>query len=111
MNTLHCKRCKNMWKTGEEHPENSAPCGYAGKTSTRASRITRKADTMETQMEKRMDDYLGLFHGKFCMDTIAWKSGDISRDLFLRYLKNRVRTKALAEKKDRYGRIWYLKIG
>jgi hypothetical protein len=41
------------------------------------------------------------------MDIIAWKTGDITPEIFRRYLKKCIIKKVLIRKKDRYGRTWY----
>jgi hypothetical protein len=106
LNTLHCKRCKNMWKGDTKNPDFDVS-GYANQINNQALRIPKKTDTLETRMEKRLNEYLNKIHGKFCMDTSTWKSGDISKEVFMRYLKICVNNKVLAEEKDRYGRTWY----
>ncbi len=109
LDTFHCKRCKNMWKADEKNPDRSIPYGRAGQISSHALRTTQKTDTLEKRMEKRRDNYLRMFHGSFCMDTIAWKNADFSKKMFLTYLRTCVKNKVLAEKKERYGKIWYFK--
>lgn len=106
LNTLHCKQCKNMWKGDMKNPDFDTS-GYANQINNPVLRITKKTDSLETRMEKRLDEYLLKFHGKFCMDTITWRSGDISKEVFMRYLKISVNNKVMAVEKDRYGRIWY----
>lgn len=110
LNTLHCKRCKNMWKGDTKNPDFDTG-GYANHINNKALRITKKTDTLETRMEKRLQEYLSRSHGEFCLDAIAWKAGDISKEMFRRYLKSCVKNKVLAEKKDRYGRTWYSGTG
>jgi ribosomal protein L37AE/L43A len=99
LNTLHCKRCKNMWKGDSKNPDNSVSGRFAEPVSNRALRITKKTDTLESRMEKRLEEYLKRSHGKFSMDTITWNAGDITEEMFRRYLKTCVNKKALAEKK------------
>ncbi len=69
--------------------------------------IKKKTENLETKMEMKLNEYLKKFNGKFCMDRITWKIGDITIAMFRRYLKNCVKNKSLVEKKDRYGIIWY----
>lgn len=110
LNTLHCKRCKNMWKPDAEHPDPDT-YGYYGDFHNPVLRIVKKTDPLETRLEKRLNEYLEKFHGTFCMETAAWVNGDISQDLFRRYLRTCVRKKVLFEKRDRYGRTWYSGTG
>jgi hypothetical protein len=105
LDTLHCKRCKNIWKEGDG-PAPSAACGSPG-----ASPGTRKrTEPLETRMEKRLGEYLDRSGGKFCLTTMTWQAGDISRELFSSYLKRCVNNRTLAETKDHYGRIWYFRL-
>ena len=105
LNTWRCKRCKNIWKEEEQDP--SAAFSSEGKSL----RIRKRADSLETRMEKRLEMYLARSSGKFCLATITWQAGDISRELFSRYLKQCVRGRTLSEERDRYGRIWYMRPG
>ncbi|WP_321507470.1 hypothetical protein [uncultured Methanoregula sp.] len=105
LNTLRCKRCKNIWKEGEENPGRPAACGSEG-TSLR---IRKKTDPLETRMKRKLDEYLTRSKGKFCFSAMPWQAGDISQELFMRYLKRCVKDRSLAEEKDRYGRTWYLR--
>ncbi len=110
LNTLHCKRCKNMWKADAENPDSSAS-GCRDAAMNRGLRTIKKTESLEKRMEKRLNDYLNKSHDRFCMDAIHWKNGDISREIFRRYLKRCVRKKVIAERKDQYGRVWYLGKG
>jgi hypothetical protein len=69
--------------------------------------VKKRTEKLETRMEARLDEYLKRYRGKFCMDKISWKIGDISLAIFRRYLKHCVRNRTLIESKDGYGRIWY----
>jgi hypothetical protein len=62
-------------------------------------------------MEKRLELYLARSSGKICLATITWQAGDITLELFSRYLKQCVKNRTLSEERDRYGRIWYLRPG
>jgi hypothetical protein len=103
LDTLHCKRCKNIWKEGEG-PDRSA---YGSPGTSRG--IRTRTEPLETRLEKRLDHYLGRSGGKFCSTGMTWQAGDISQELFGRYLKRCVKNRTLTESKDRYGRTWYLR--
>jgi hypothetical protein len=77
----------------------------------RGLRTVKKTEPLEKRMEKRLNGCLRNSHGRFCLDTIDWMSGDITREMFRKYLKRCVRKKALAEWKDQYGRTWYTDNG
>lgn len=109
LNTLHCKRCKNIWKEGEEDTARSVASGFS--VPGTLLRIRKRTDPLETRMEKKLQSYLTRSGGKFCITTMTWQAGDISQDLFRRYLERCVKNRALAETKDRYGRTWYLRPG
>jgi hypothetical protein len=104
LNTLHCKRCKHIWKEGEENRGSGACECPAPDTSLR---VRIRIEPLETRMERRRDEYLKRSGGKFCITGITWQAGDISFELFRRYLKRCVKNRTLAEERDRYGRIWY----
>ncbi len=106
LNTLHCKRCKNMWKADAEDPD-SYTSGYRDAPINRGLRMVKKTESLEKRLEKRLNDYLKKGHGRFCMNTTDWKSGDVTREIFRRYLKRCVRKKVITERKDQYGRTWY----
>ncbi|MDO9323611.1 MAG: hypothetical protein Q7T80_01500 [Methanoregula sp.] len=101
LNTWRCKRCKNIWKDGES-PDRSA----AGDTTlTGPSRETRRRiEPLDTRLEKRLEELLTRSGGKFCITTITWQAGDISRELFRSYLKRCVKNRVLTETKDIYQR-------
>jgi hypothetical protein len=105
LNTLHCKRCKNIWKEDTADPE---PYD-TGELPDAPLRLRKKIDPLEKRMEKRLNLYLDRSRGKFCFTTMTWQAGDISQELFRRYLRQCVKNRTLAEEKDRYGRIWYLR--
>jgi len=58
-------------------------------------------------MEKKLDECLTRSGGKLCLTTMTWQAGDISEELFKKYLRQCVKNQALAETKDHYGRTWY----
>ena len=104
LNTLHCKRCKNIWKEGEG-PDQPASIGFLD-TSLK---IRKHTEPLETRMEKKLNEYLTRSGGKFCLTTMTWQAGDISQEMFRIYLKRCVKNRALTETKDQYGRIWYFR--
>jgi response regulator of citrate/malate metabolism len=106
LNTLHCKRCGNMWKEEKESTNNFDNSRAALPINNPAWTI-KKRENLETRMEKKLNEYLKKFNGKFSTDKITWKIGDITMTMFRRYLKICVKNKTLVETKDSYGRIWY----
>jgi hypothetical protein len=107
LNTLRCKRCKHIWKEGDDDPARSEGCGSPGiQPGTR-----KRTDPLETRLAKKLDECLIRSGGKFCIATMTWQAGDISRELFRRYLNRCKKNRSLAETKDRYGRIWYSRPG
>jgi hypothetical protein len=104
LHTLHCKRCKNIWKEGED-PNRFAACDclFPGNPLI----VRKRTEPLETKLEKRLNEFLTRSGGKFCLTTISWQAGDITQELFRRYLKRCVNNRTLAETKDHYGRIWY----
>ena len=106
MNSLRCKRCGNIWKGDKENSSNLVICEFKSPINDQVWSIT-KTENMETKMQKKLDEYLNKFNGKFSLDKITWRIGDISLALFRRYLKNCVKNKTLVEKKDGYGIVWY----
>jgi hypothetical protein len=104
LNTLHCKRCKNIWKEGER-PDRFTACGFSLPDNTLL--VRKKTEPLETRLEKKLNVYLTRSGGRFCPATMTWQAGDISQELFRRYVKRCVNNRTLAETKDRYGRIWY----
>jgi hypothetical protein len=104
LNTLRCKRCKNIWKEGEEQ---QAACGF----SVTSLIIRKKSDPLETRMEKKLEEYLARHNGKFCITTMSCRYGDTSFTLFRSYLRQSVNNGTLVETKDGYGRTWYERPG
>jgi len=102
LNTWRCKRCKNIWKEGES-PDLSAACGCPDTSPG----IRKRPEPLPTRLEKKLEQMLTRSGGKFCITTMTWQAGDISRELFRRYVKRCINNRTLAESKDRYGRIWY----
>jgi hypothetical protein len=108
MDTLHCKRCGNIWTE-----ETRGTCGTSGiEPSTSDRRLSRTVmDSPEQRMEKQMEGYLKKSGGKFSLYSIPSNIGDIQMAMFRRYLKKCVRNRTLAEKKDQYGIVWYSRPG
>jgi hypothetical protein len=102
LNTLRCKRCKHIWKVGDENP---APCRCPDLVPS--LRVRKKTDPLETRMERKLEEHLARHNGKFCVTTMTCRHGDNSFELFRSYLRQCVKDRSLAETKDRYGRIWY----
>nr|WP_319376110.1 hypothetical protein [uncultured Methanoregula sp.] len=105
LHTLRCMRCKNIWKEGEE---DSSPATELPGALLKSS---KRSDPLETRLERKLEGYLKRSKGKFCLATQTWQAGDISEELFRKYLRQCVKDKRLAEEKDRYGRVWYSRPG
>jgi hypothetical protein len=105
LNTIRCKRCKGIWK--EEDPCQFVSCTIPADSG----KIRKRADPLATRLEKKLDECLARSSGKYCITTTGWKAGDISQELFSRYLKQCVKNRTLEETKDHYGRIWYSRPG
>jgi hypothetical protein len=106
LNTWRCKRCKHIWKEGAEDI-GIATCGCLQPDTS--LKIRKKTEPLETRLEKKLNEYLTRYGGKFCLTTMTWQAGDISQELFRRYLKRCMKNRTLAETKDRYGRTWYFR--
>jgi hypothetical protein len=107
LNTLHCKRCGNIW-TEEKTPRNRYTERDSGSPAgNRKPTTTPMTETLEQRMEKQLEGYLKKFSGKFSIYSIHSTIGDIHMAMFRRYLKKCVKRKTLVEKKDQYGRYWY----
>jgi hypothetical protein len=106
LNTLRCKRCKHIWKAGEEE-YSSCRCPDLDPSL----RIRKNMDPLETRLERRLEQLLARHKGKFCFTTMSCRHGDISFALFKSYLRQCVMNRTLTETKDRYGRVWYSRPG
>ena len=106
LNTLHCKRCGNIWKEEKKTRSNYDTRDVETPISNRRWTIAI-TDSSEKRMEKKLDGYLKKFYGKFSMNTITSNIGDIHAAMFRRYLKKCVKNRTLVEKKDRYGILCY----
>ena len=106
LNSLRCKRCGNIWKEEKKNKSNVVVCRNELPINNQV-RSKTTTDNIETKMEKKLDEYLKKFNGKFCFDKFPWIIGDITLAMFRRYLKNCVKNRTLVEKKDGYGVIWY----
>ena len=106
LNTLHCKRCGNIWKEEKNIGRNFDTCGFRD-TPYNQVQLIKITDDIETRMEKKLNEYLKKFNGKFSIHKITWNIGEIQMAMFRRYLKKCVKNRTLVEKKDGYGIIWY----
>jgi transcription initiation factor TFIIIB Brf1 subunit/transcription initiation factor TFIIB len=106
LNSLRCKRCGNIWKEEKKNKSNVVVSGNELPINNQV-RSKTTTDTIEAKMEKKLDEYLKKFNGKFCLDKIPWRIGDITLAMFRSYLKNCVKNRTLTEKKDGYGVVWY----
>jgi hypothetical protein len=106
LNTLHCKRCGNIWKE-EKNTRSCADIREFKTTAVNPVRLRTIPDTSERRMEQKLDGYLKKFKGKFSPGKIPWTIGDIQMAMFRRYLKKCVRKGTLLEHKDQYGIVWY----
>jgi hypothetical protein len=106
LNTLHCKRCGNMWKVEKKNSRTNYDCRSPPPVNN-IIWTKKNTETVDTKMEKKLNEYLKKNNGTFCVDKIPWNIGDITMTLFRRYLKICVKNKTLVEKKDRYGIVWY----
>jgi hypothetical protein len=106
LNTLHCKRCGNIWKEEKNTRSGFEKCEF--KTAPRKPvRLRTIPDNAERRMEQTLEVHLKKFKGKFSLCKITWTIGDIQMAMFRRYLKKCVRKGTLLEDKDRYGIVWY----
>jgi hypothetical protein len=106
LNTLHCKRCGALWNADKKNGNTTGTGRFASPVNNPEWTI-KITNNLETRMEKRLDDCLKKYHGRFSMDKVSWKIGDISIAMFRRYLLACVMKRTLAETKDRHGRTWY----
>ena len=106
MNSLRCKRCGNIWKEEKKNSSNFVNGEFESRINHQVWSIT-KTEKIELKMEKKLDESLKKFNGKFCLDKMTERIGDISLAVFRRYLKNCVKNRTLVEKKDGYGILWY----
>jgi hypothetical protein len=106
LNTLHCKRCGNIW-TEEKNTRSTYDTRDPGTPIRNRRRTPAIADTLEKRMEKQLEGYLKNYRGKFGLYTITSNIGDIHLAMFRRYLKKCVKNRTLVEKKDRFGILWY----
>jgi hypothetical protein len=106
LNTLHCKRCGNIWKE-EENTRSGFEKREFKTAASNPVRLRTIPDNAERRMEQKLDGYLKKFKGKFSPGKITWTIGDIQMAMFRRYLKKCVRKGTLLERKDGYGIVWY----
>ena len=106
LNTLHCKRCGNIWKEEKKSRRTYDTRGF--ETPIGNQGLTRAiTDSTEQRMEKQLEGYLKKSNGKLSLHSITSTIGDIQMAMFRAYLKKCVKNRTLVEKKDRYGIIWY----
>jgi hypothetical protein len=106
LNTLHCKRCGNIWK--EVKNTRGGPDVRESRTIANIPVQPRTLpDNPEKRMEQKLEGYLKKCNGKFSTGKIPWTIGDIQMAMFRRYLKKCVRKGTLREHKDQYGIVWY----
>jgi len=106
LDTLHCKRCGNIWK--EEKKNRSKYTKHGSETVSRNQRLPRAIpDSTEQRMKQQLEGYLKKSNGKFSILSITSGIGNIQMAMFRRYLKICVKNRTLVEKKDQYGIIWY----
>jgi hypothetical protein len=108
LETLRCKRCKHIWKEEERDPD-STVCRCPIENAS--FKIRKRTEPLERRMERKLDEYLARSKGKFCFTLATWQAGDISQELFTRYLRRCLKDRTLAETRDRYGRTWYSRPG
>jgi len=106
LNTLHCKRCGNIW-TEEKTPRSHYTERDSGIPAGNRKPAKPVTDTLEQRMENQLEGYLKKFRGEFSMYSIHSNIGDIHMAMFRRYLKKCVKNRTLVEKKDQYGIHWY----
>ena len=106
LDTLRCKRCKHIWKAGEEE---YSTCRCPDLVPS--LRIRKKTDPLEMRLEKKLDVLLARHGWKLCIATMTCRYGDNSSELFRNYLRRCVKDGTLTETKDRYGRTWYERPG
>jgi hypothetical protein len=110
LNTLHCKRCGNIW-TEEKKTRTTYDTHEGNALKNNRTWTPAVTESLETRMEKQLEGYLKKSRGKFSLYFIAPNLGDIHMAMFRRYLKKCVQKKTLIEKKDRYGIVWYSRPG
>jgi hypothetical protein len=107
LNTLHCKQCGNLWKEEKKKKDGFDPGGFAPPVNNKIWTTKKKTETLETRMEEKLNEYLKKSNGKFSLNKVPAKIGDISMAIFRRYIRICVKNRTLVEEKDRYGIIWY----
>ena len=104
MDTLRCKRCKGIWKAGDEVPLACSP-------PAPDRMIRKRIEPLDARLEKILDAYLARHGGRFSFDTLRWQAGDVSVELFKKYVRRCVADRSITEEMDRYKRIWYRRSG
>jgi hypothetical protein len=107
VNTMHCKRCKNLWTPDKHNPEIIKKTEPLARSTNPAGRMVKKTAPLEIRLKQRLDEFIRKYNGRFSMDFVVWKTGDITPDLFRQYLKKCENNSILVKSNDRNGRIWY----
>jgi len=106
VDTLHCKRCANIWTEETNVKCTFDSCNVELPPSIRTWTPAIK-ESPEQRMEKQLEIYLKKFKGRFTPSLITSNIGDIQMAIFRSYLKKSVKNQTLVEEKDDYGRFWY----
>ena len=106
LNTFRCKRCKGIWK--ERGDGTFSPACSCPQPDT-PPLVRKRTEPLPARLEKRLEEMLERHGGKFSLSAAGWQAGDISYELFQRYVRQCVKDRTLAEERDRYGRKWYRK--
>jgi hypothetical protein len=106
LNTLRCKRCKGIWKEGDDRP--AAGCSPAPDNPLM---VRKQTEPLEARLAKRLDECLARSGGRFCPAATSWQAGEISPEVFRSYVRQCVKDRSLAEEKDSSGRTWYRRPG
>jgi hypothetical protein len=81
LNTLHCKRCGNIGKEEKKNKRISDTSRYEVLVDDQ-KRLTKNKDASEIKMEKKLNECLIKFNGKFSLNAATWKVGDIQLAMF-----------------------------
>ena len=106
VDTLHCKRCANIWTDNKNTKCTFDACNVELPPSIRTW-TPLVNESPELKMEKQLEIYLKKFNGRFTTAAITSNIGNIQMAMFRSYLKKCVKKRTLVEKKDDYGRYWY----
>jgi hypothetical protein len=106
VDTLHCKRCANIWTEEKNVKCTFDACNIELPPGIRTWTPVVK-ESPELRMEKQLEHYLKKYKGRFTTSVITSNIGNIQMAMFRSYLKKCVKKRTLVEKKDDYGRYWY----